>query len=81
MSVSEREQASAYSSRAANDDYDSCEATESIEDASRDTMSVSECWIPIFCMDKFFLTLYNDVRVQRILTLTFLYFWGKGKGL
>jgi hypothetical protein len=36
MSVSEREQAVAYSSRAANDDHDSCEATESIEDASRD---------------------------------------------
>jgi hypothetical protein len=40
MSVSEREQAVAYSSRAANDDHDSCKATESIEDASCDTISV-----------------------------------------
>jgi hypothetical protein len=42
MSVSEREQAGACSSRATNDDHDSCEATESIEDAGRDIVILQE---------------------------------------
>jgi hypothetical protein len=40
MNVSEREQATAYSLRAANDNHDSCEATKSIEDASRDVLDL-----------------------------------------
>jgi hypothetical protein len=42
MSASEREQAIAYSSRAANGDHDSCEAAVSTAGANRDIMSASE---------------------------------------